>query len=194
MVQNKAFVYKSLPQGWPVEGKDLVIESSDLNLSQPAPKNGLITKNLYASFDPAQRSAMRDPTIVSYSPPMPFGPVRAISAIARVLKSDNAKFKEGDLIIIGTGTEEYSIIPEDSAEKATLLENPEDLPLEDFLGALGMPGLTAYGSFVEIGRPKKSETIFVSAAAGAVGQLWAEWYHLVLVISLTHFAESDSSH
>jgi NADPH-dependent curcumin reductase CurA len=52
------------------------------------------------------------------------------------------------------------------------LENP--LGIEDirvFLGALGMPGLTAYSSLYEIGKPKKGETIFVSAASGAVGAL-----------------------
>jgi len=171
MVQNKALVYKSLPHGWPVDGQDLVIESSDFDLDQPAPKGGLVVKNYYASFDPAQRSAMRDPKITSYSPPMPFGPLMAFFMIARVLKSDNAKFKDGDLIVTRTGTQEYSLIPEQDADKATHLNSSDGLPLQTYIGALGMPGLTAYGSLIEIGKPKRGETIFVSAAAGAVGQL-----------------------
>lgn len=53
-----------------------------------------------------------------------------------------------------------------------LLQNPLGLEdIRDFLGALGMPGLTAYSSLYEIGKPQKGETIFVSAASGAVGQI-----------------------
>jgi len=51
------------------------------------------------------------------------------------------------------------------------LDNPSNLDPRLFLGALGMPGLTAYSSLYEIGRPKKGETIFISAASGAVGQI-----------------------
>ena len=171
MVQNRAFVYKNLPHGWPTEGKDLRVESTDFDLSQPAPRDGLIIKNYYASFDPAQRSSMRDPSIKSYNPPMPYGPVQTYEMIAGVLKSENAKYQEGDLIIVSTGIQEYSVVSGDAAARARKLENPFGLPLETFIGALGMPGMTAYGSLVEIGQPKKGETIFVSAAAGAVGQL-----------------------
>lgn len=171
MVRNKTFVYKSVPHGWPVEGQDLAIESTDFDLSQPPPQNGLITKNFYASFDPAQRSSMRDPAIRSYAPAAKYGPVQTISMIARVVRSDDEKFKEGDLILVATGMQEYSAVPAEKAAGATRLKNPDGLPLDTFLGALGLPGLTAYGSLMEIGRPKKGETIFVSAAAGAVGQL-----------------------
>jgi len=51
------------------------------------------------------------------------------------------------------------------------LDNPLNLDPKLFVGALGMPGLTAYSSFYEIGQPKKEETIFISAASGAVGQI-----------------------
>lgn len=51
------------------------------------------------------------------------------------------------------------------------LENPYNLDPRLFIGALGMPGLTAYSSFYAIGQPKKGETIFISAASGAVGQI-----------------------
>ena len=52
-----------------------------------------------------------------------------------------------------------------------VLKNPYNLDEKLFVGALGMPGLTAYSSFYEIGAPKKGETIFISAASGAVGQI-----------------------
>ncbi len=50
------------------------------------------------------------------------------------------------------------------------LDNPLKLDLKLFLGAFGMPGLTAYSWLYSIGEPKKGETIFISAASGAVGQ------------------------
>lgn len=69
-------------------------------------------------------------------------------------------------------TEEYSIISGDFEHKMIRkLDNPFDLDPKLFVGALGMPGLTAYSSLYEIGQPKKGETIFISAASGAVGQI-----------------------
>ena len=69
-------------------------------------------------------------------------------------------------------TEEYSSISgEVSNNMVRKLDNPYKLDPKLFVGALGMPGLTAYSSFYAIGEPKKGETIFISAASGAVGQL-----------------------
>ena len=68
-------------------------------------------------------------------------------------------------------TEEYTVLEEGPTSRAEKLENPYHLDPKVFLGPLGMPGLTAWSSFYEIGQPKKGETIFVSAASGAVGQI-----------------------
>jgi NADPH-dependent curcumin reductase CurA len=130
------------------------------------------TKNFYAAFDPSQRGRMRDPKIWSYSPAMEVGkPVLSVSVIGKVLKSDNSNFKEGSIIMLPYGTESYSAIPESALKSAELLHPPKGLPLTAYLGALGMTGMTAYGSLMEIGQPKKGETIWVSGAAGAVGQM-----------------------
>lgn len=68
--------------------------------------------------------------------------------------------------------QEYVALNGDQLAGLKPLQNPLDLAdIRVFLGALGMPGLTAYSSLYEIGKPKKGETIFVSAASGAVGQL-----------------------
>ena len=67
--------------------------------------------------------------------------------------------------------EEYSAIPAEALKYLEKLDNPYNLDPAIYVGALGMPGLTAYSSFYEIGQPKKGETIFISAASGAVGQL-----------------------
>jgi NADPH-dependent curcumin reductase CurA len=172
MVANKAFIYKAVPHGWPVPGQDLAVETSEFDLDAAPPKGGVTTKNFYAAFDPSQRGRMRDPKIWSYSPAMEVGkPVLSVSVIGKVLRSDNSNFKEGSIIMLPYGTESYSAIPESDLKSAVLLDPPKGLPLTAYLGALGMTGMTAYGSLMEIGQPKKGETIWVSGAAGAVGQM-----------------------
>jgi len=184
MVANKAFVYKAIPSGWPEPGKDLAIESTDFDVDAAPPKNGFTTKNLYAAFDPSQRGRMRDPAIQSYSKAMePGKPVESVSVIGKVLKSDNAGIKEGDLVILTQAyTESYSRVSEEdalaandpnrkSSKSSTVIKPAPGVPLTAYIGALGMTGMTAYGSLHEIGQPKKGETIWVSGAAGAVGQV-----------------------
>jgi hypothetical protein len=171
MVQNKALIFKSIPNGLPVPGKDLVIESLDFDLEQAPPVGGITTKNFYASFDPYQRGRMRDSSKKSYSLPFMLGGPIGNNTVAKVLKSDCLKFQTGDLITGYISTEEYSAIPKEVAETMRKLENPYKLDEMLFIGALGMPGLTAYSSFYDIGKPVKGETIFISAASGAVGQL-----------------------
>lgn len=68
-------------------------------------------------------------------------------------------------------TEEYTSVPKESAESFQKIDNEYKLDPANFVGALGMPGLTAYSSLYEIGQPKKGETIFISAASGAVGAI-----------------------
>lgn len=114
---------------------------------------------------------MRDASIKSYSPPFTLNEPITNSGIRTVLKSDNPKFKAGDVVFLMGNTEEYSAIPKELADSGRVIENPHNLDIKVFLGALGMPGLTAYSSFYAIGQPKKGETIFISAASGAVGQL-----------------------
>lgn len=172
MVENKAFIFKAVPDGWPEPGKDLTIESTDFDVDATPPPNGFTTKNLYAAFDPSQRGRMRDPSVKSYSPAMQLGkPVDSVTVIGKVLKSQNADFKDGDLAIFRTWpTESYSSVTEDKLGQVQVLKPADGVPLTAYMGALGMTGMTAYGSLHEIGRPQKGETIWISAAAGAVGQ------------------------
>lgn len=67
--------------------------------------------------------------------------------------------------------ETYSRVGSEQVQGFTLLQNPMGLPTEFFLGPLGLAGLTAYSSLYSIGRPKKGETIFISAASGGTGQV-----------------------
>jgi NADPH-dependent curcumin reductase CurA len=171
MVQNKAFIFKSIPKGVPVPGKDLVTETREFNLDK-VPEGGMIVKNYYASFDPYLRGRMRAPGTKSYNPPFNINDPIVNQVVAKVLKSDNPTYKEGDWIRAYLPIQEYAAINKEYPEKAILkIDNKYNLDLPLFIGPLGMPGLTAWSSFYDIGKPKKGETIFISAAAGAVGQI-----------------------
>jgi len=173
MVQNKGVIFRRVPSGWPVPGQDLVIEDRPFDLETNPPEGGITTKNYYVSFDPYQRGRMRSPEIKSYSAPFELGKPITNRTVSKVLKSSTPKFSPGDVIISQdvTPMEEYSVLDASFVEKARKLDNPYNLDPKVFVGALGMPGLTAYSSLYEIGQPKKGETIFISAASGAVGQI-----------------------
>ncbi|KAK0713525.1 hypothetical protein B0T26DRAFT_742173 [Lasiosphaeria miniovina] len=170
---NKTLILKKIPTGVPVAGEHLVVEDRSFDASAPAPAGGVTLAILYASFDPYLRGKMRDPTIKSYSPPFLVGEPISNSTVARVLKSDTPDYTPGDLVLAFLPIAEYATLNAESLRAiSTKLNNPHGLKdLGLFLGPLGMPGLTAWSSFYEIGRPKAGETIFVSSAAGAVGQV-----------------------
>lgn len=90
-----------------------------------------------------------------------------------MILSDHPDFAPGDVIIGSLRFEEYSSLTEGEIPtlKVRKLVNPYNLDPKIFLGALGMTGLTAYSSFYGIGQPVRGETIFISAASGAVGQV-----------------------
>ena len=172
MVQNKGIIFKSVPKGWPVPGKNLAVETREFDPSASPPKDGITTKNYFVSFDPYQRGRMRAPEVKSYSPPFELGKPITNSGVAKVLKSNNEKFKEGDLVVGMMPTEEYSSLSGPIVNHYfRKLENPYHLDPKLYIGALGMPGLTAYSSFYAIGKPQKDEIILISAASGAVGQI-----------------------
>jgi NADPH-dependent curcumin reductase CurA len=171
MVQNKGIFFKKIPTGLPVPGEHLAVETRQFDVEQAPPAGGLTTKNIYASFDPYQRGRMREAHIKSYVPAFTLGKPIDCGTVAKVLKSDNPKFKPGDLVHGGIPCEEYSAITKEQADSFKKIENPYNLDPMVWTGALGMPGLTAYSSLYEIGKPVKGETIFISAASGAVGQL-----------------------
>lgn len=117
---------------------------------------------------------MRPEHIKSYAPAYRIGePVNNFS-VAKVLKSDNPNYKPGDLVYGVISIEEYSVMPKaivDSPMMFYKLPTYYKIEPKYFVGALGMSGLTAYSSLLEIGEPKKGETIFISAASGSVGQV-----------------------
>ncbi|XP_020206935.1 NADP-dependent alkenal double bond reductase P2 [Cajanus cajan] len=94
--------------------------------------------------------------------------------VSKVLESGHSDYKKGDLVWGFTKWEEFSLV------SPTLLFKIEhtDVPLSYYTGILGMPGMTAYAGFFELGSPKKGENVFVSAASGAVGQLVGQFAKL----------------
>lgn len=170
MVSNKTLVYKQLPNGLPVPGRDLIVENRTADIETP-PKGGLVLEVLQASYDPYLRAKMRDPNLVSYSPAFQSGSPIVNTTVAKVLKSDNLDFSEGDIVRANTAIAEYVILEDPSSASASKISNPHNLDLGLFLGPLGLSGLTAWSSLYKIGKPKRGETIFVSSAAGSVGQI-----------------------
>jgi NADPH-dependent curcumin reductase CurA len=169
---NKALIFKKVPTGFPIPGEHLVVEPVDGNAEDAAPPNGLVLKSLYSSFDPYMRPRMRPVEVKSYTPAYALGQPIDSATIAKVLRSNSSAFQEGDLVIGRLPIQEFHRLDEAQVAKLRRLENPLGIhDIRVFLGALGMPGLTAYSSLFEIGKPQKGETIFVSAASGAVGQL-----------------------
>ncbi|KAJ5458550.1 hypothetical protein N7475_009938 [Penicillium sp. IBT 31633x] len=172
MSTNKALIFEKIPQGYPVPGEHLVVEKAAYDANVPAPDNGVVLQSLYTSFDPYMRGRMRPVGTKSYAPAFELNKPIESATIGKIVRSNNANYKEGDLVIGHVAIQDYIALGEQELVRIRKLDNP--LGIEDirvFLGPLGMPGLTAYSSLYEIGKPKKGETIFVSAASGAVGQL-----------------------
>lgn len=174
MPPNRALIFASVPTGWPVEGENLKISSlPDFSLSTPPPPRGITIRNHYISYDPYQRGRLRAPDVKNYIQPYTIGEPISNTGIARVILSDHLDFAPGDVIIGFLKFEEYSSLTEESIQGLRIrkLVNPYNLDPKIYLGALGMPGLTAYSSLYAIGQPVRGETIFISAASGAVGQV-----------------------
>jgi NADPH-dependent curcumin reductase CurA len=167
---NKTFVFKKIPQGVPVPGQDLVIEDRPFNIDD-VPAGAIVVELLYSSFDPYQRGLMRDPSIKSYMPAYPIDSAIPNGGLGTVVRSNNDDFKVGDVVEGRLCAAQYDVVRDPAAARIRKLHNPHNLDLAMFLGPLGMPGLTAWSGLHRIGKPQKGETLFVSSAAGAVGQI-----------------------
>ncbi|GFG16205.1 putative reductase RED1 [Aspergillus udagawae] len=172
-ILNKSFVLvNNIGPGDTIE-PNLGVRASLFDTNATPPKGGILTKNLYASLDPYQLGKMRGHSgLRCYGRPYKIGETIDNFAIAEVIGSDSPKFKCGDFITGILPIEEYSQISYVTVD--TLLSRLEDtsgFSLDIFLGPLGIPGLAAHASFYNIGRPTSGETIFISTAAGAVGQV-----------------------
>ena len=132
----------------------------------PEPRHGeVLVKVAYLSLDPYQRGRMRD--AASYAAPVGLGEVMTGGIVGEVVKSNNPRFAVGDIVEDRLGWQEYAIGGAASMRKV----DPSLAPISTANGVLGMPGMTAYFGLLDVGQPKPGETIVVSAASGAVGQV-----------------------
>ncbi|KAK6130594.1 hypothetical protein DH2020_035686 [Rehmannia glutinosa] len=174
-VSNKQIVLKDYVKGYPKES-DMVLKTSSIKLKVPEDcHDAVLVKNLYLSCDPYMRNRMskiEGSYVDSFTPGSPITGY----GVARVVDSCHPNFKKGDLIWGITGWEEYSLIK--STEGLFKIQHT-DIPLSYYTGILGMPGTTAYCGFYEVCSPKEGETVFISAASGAVGQLVGQFAKLL---------------
>ncbi|MGN6371779.1 MAG: NADP-dependent oxidoreductase [Solirubrobacteraceae bacterium] len=125
----------------------------------------VLVQVLYVSLDPAMRGWMNEGR--SYVPPVAIGEVMRAATVGRVLDSRSDRFAAGDHVSSWLGVQQYAAIGADALMKV----DTELAPLPTHLGALGMPGMTAYFGLLDVGEPKEGDTVVVSAAAGAVGSV-----------------------
>lgn len=126
----------------------------------------ILIKHQYISLDPAMRGWMNNSK--SYIPPVEIGTVMRAGTVGEVIQvNNNTNFKVGDFVSGWGGVQEYSI----SDGKNYSIIKDKNNPIHRYLGALGMPGMTAYFGIINEGKIKSGEIVLVSAAAGAVGSL-----------------------
>ncbi|KAF8013553.1 hypothetical protein BT93_I1409 [Corymbia citriodora subsp. variegata] len=166
-VRNKQVIFRDYVSGFPKE-TDMEVRESAMKLRLPEGSNGILVKNLYLSCDPYMRNRMKKLDVPSYRDSFQPGSLITGYGVARVLESGHLNFKKGDLLWGFTGWEEYSLT---TAPETCFKIAHADVPLSYYTGLLGMPGMTAYAGFFNVCSPKKGETVFISAASGAVGQL-----------------------
>jgi NADPH-dependent curcumin reductase CurA len=133
----------------------------------PALKDGqVLVRHHFLSLDPYMRGRMNDSK--SYAASQPLGEVMIGGTVGEVVESKNPKYAVGDQVVGMGGWQEYSVV---DAEQPGALRKVDTthVPLSHYLGAVGMPGVTAWYGLVKIINPKAGDTVVVSAATGAVG-------------------------
>lgn len=132
----------------------------------PAPGPGqVLVRHTFLSLDPYMRGRLSDAK--SYAKPQELGAVMGGGTVGIVEASNNPHFQTGDAVVGMGGWQRYSL-----SDGAMLrVVDAKAVPIQAYLGALGMPGVTAWYGLNRIIEPKSGETVLVSAATGAVGSV-----------------------
>lgn len=148
------------PAGTPTQA-DFKLVEVDLT----PPKAGeVLVKNLYMSVDPYMRGRMR--AVGVYAQPYELNHAMYGGAIGEVIESSDTGFSKGDIVLNQGAWQDHIVAPAGSLTKVDPFDKNR---LSLYLGTLGMPGFTSYVGLLRFGEPKPGETVFVSAASGAVG-------------------------
>ena len=166
MPLNQQLLLDNRPQGEAIAGNFKLVQTET-----PALQDGqVLVRHHFLSLDPYMRMRMSDSK--SYTAPQPLGQVMIGGTAGEVVESRSPRFKAGDKVVGMGGWQQFSVV---NAEPAGALRKVDTthVPLSHYLGAVGMPGVTAYYGLVKIIEPKAGQTMVVSAATGAVGSAFA---------------------
>ncbi len=159
---NRRIVLAERPVNRAVVETDFRLERTPLAV----PDDGqVLVRTLWLSLDPYMRTRMS--AMKSYTPPIGIGEVMIGEVVGEVVQSRHPEFNEGDCVLARSGWQAYTALPGDELTRI----DADAAPLSHYLGVLGMPGMTAYFGLLDLGRPQPEQTVLVSAAAGAVGQI-----------------------
>ena len=169
-ITNGRHIVKEYPSGYPIPGQTTAYDTSaKIDPESVSLNGGILAKLLLISIDPYLRGRLKAESPARFPLEAPLSGY----GIVKVIRSENDKFHPGD-ILYGNGRirhEEYTIITKEEAEHVTAFKPVDKVPLSVYIGAAGMPGLTAFTGWKEYAAAKKGETVFVSTAAGAVGSM-----------------------
>ena len=158
---NRRVVLASRPEAYP-EPRHFRLEE----VSIPQPREGeVLVGVIWLSLDPYMRGRMREGP--SYAAPVAIGGVMTGGVVGRVIESRSPEIEVGDIVEGSLGWQEYAVSTPGALRKV----DPGLAPISTAIGVLGMPGMTAYFGFLEVGAPEVGDTVVVSAASGAVGQI-----------------------
>ena len=155
----RAWTLRSRPQGLPNADDFAMIEAP----VRPLQEGEVRVANRWMSVDPYMRGRMND--VKSYTPPFVLGEPMQGGAIGEVVESRSDQFKPGDQVQHMAGWRDEAVLPAAQVQPLPQL----DVDPQAYLGQLGMPGMTAYFGLLAVAEAKEGDTVFVSAAAGAVG-------------------------
>jgi NADPH-dependent curcumin reductase CurA len=161
---NRQIHLASRPDGEPTAANFRVVDAP-----LPALNDGqVLVRNHYLSLDPYMRGRMNDAK--SYAVPQELDKVMGGGTVGEVVESKHPNYKPGDKVVGMGGWQQYVVV--DAATPGLLRKvDTTRIPLSAYLGAVGMPGVTAWYGLMKICEPKPGQTIVVSAASGAVGSV-----------------------
>lgn len=166
MPNNPQILLDNRPVGEAVASNFKLVEAPT-----PALQDGqVLVRHHYLSLDPYMRGRMNDSK--SYAASQPLGEVMLGGTVGVVEESRHAKFQPGDQVVGMGGWQHYSVVDGNAPGMLRKVDTTH-VPLSYYLGAVGMPGVTAWYGLVKIINPKAGETVVVSAATGAVGSAFA---------------------
>jgi len=157
----RAWHLKSRPNGMPTDDN---FELKEISLPETG-EGQVRVRNRWLSVDPYMRGRMND--VKSYVPAFEVGEPMDGGAIGEVVESRAEGFAAGDLVQHMAGWRDETVVPARTVNKLPNLGAPP----EQFLGVLGVTGMTAYFGLLDAAHAKEGDTVFVSAAAGAVGSI-----------------------